>query len=162
MDGTNADDLSDVRPGRAAARRHGVLSPLAELGFTKEEIRQASLQIGLCGFDRPASPCLSSRIAYGIPVTIERLSKVERSEAHLRSLGFREFRVRVHGDLARVEIAADELRKALDPKQAENINTTLKSFGFKFITLDLEGFRSGSLNSIGAGNLPEKSTLEIN
>ena len=147
VDGTNADDLSDDRPGRVAAKQHDVASPLAELGFTKDEIRVQSKKHGLPTWDMPASPCLSSRIAKGVPVTIERLGKVERAEELLRAAGFREFRVRVHGELARIEIAGAEMAKMLDRSLIENINRKFSEIGFRFVTLDLAGFRSGSLNS---------------
>lgn len=146
LDGTNADDLSGHRPGRVAAAEHGVHSPLAELGFTKEDIRELSKTSGLETWDQPASPCLSSRVAVGVPVTLERLSRIERAEAILRDMGFREFRVRVHGELARVEISPAELPTALDVAVAARIACGLKETGFKFVTLDLEGFRSGSVS----------------
>jgi len=146
LDGTNADDILDHRPGRVAAGERNVLSPLAKVGFTKKEIRERSLAHKLPTWDRPASPCLSSRIAYGVPVTVERLSKVERGERYLRDQGFREFRVRVHEDLARIEIAPAELERVLDVSVVAKISRAFKSFGFRYVTLDLEGFRSGSLN----------------
>ncbi|HQZ83871.1 MAG TPA: ATP-dependent sacrificial sulfur transferase LarE [Pyrinomonadaceae bacterium] len=146
LDGTNANDLGDHRPGRLAASEHGVRSPLAEIGFTKHEIRELSKAAGLETWDQPASPCLSSRVAVGVPVTLERLSSIERAEAALRQMGFREFRVRVHGELARVEVSPAELPAALDIELAGRIARELKVIGFKFVTLDLEGFRSGSLN----------------
>ena len=146
LDGTNADDLSDHRPGRIAAKQHNVRSPLAEVGFTKEEIRTQSKKHGLPTWDMPASPCLSSRIAKGVPVTIERLGKVERAEDFLRAAGFREFRVRVHGELARIEIAEVEMDKALDKALLDRIKNRFSEIGFRFVTLDLAGFRSGSLN----------------
>jgi pyridinium-3,5-biscarboxylic acid mononucleotide sulfurtransferase len=161
LDGTNADDLADVRPGREAAKIRGVRSPLAELGFSKKEIRVQSGSAGLYGFDRPASPCLSSRIAHGVPVTIERLGRVEKAEAYLRAEGFREFRVRVHGELARVEVAVNELPRALEPATASKIGAELREVGFKFVTLDLEGFRSGSLNKREADIRLHNTTLEI-
>ena len=145
-DGTNADDIKDHRPGRIAAAERSVRSPLAEVGFTKDEIRERSKAHELSTWDRPASPCLSSRIAYGFPVTIERLEKVERGEDFLRDEGFREFRVRVHGDIARIEIAPDEMAKALNVESARKLSEKFKSLGFRFVTLDLGGFRSGSLN----------------
>jgi len=148
LDGTNADDLTDHRPGRAAAERHGVTSPLADLGFTKEEIRDLSRAMGLPTWEMPASPCLSSRIAVGVPVTIERLSRVERGEAILRGLGFREFRVRLHGELARIEISRDEMDRFLDRQLIDGVEKEFRKIGFKFVTLDLQGFRSGSLNNI--------------
>ena len=151
VDGTNADDvLSDHRPGRAAAEERDVRSPLAETGFTKNDIRERSKVHGLPTWDRPASPCLSSRIAYGVPVTVERLSKVERGEEILRREGFREFRVRVHGDLVRIEIAPAEMDQVLRGETVEKISQEFKSLGFRYVTLDLAGFRSGSLND---GNL---------
>lgn len=146
IDGTNFDDIREHRPGRVAASEKMVVSPLAEVGLTKEEIRALSKNLGIAGWDKPASPCLSSRVATGVPVTIGRLSKVEKGEEFLRGLGFREFRVRVHGDLARIEIAKDELPKALDPAIFEDLNTYFKEIGFRFVSLDLGGFRSGSLS----------------
>jgi uncharacterized protein len=146
LDGTNADDLSDIRPGRAAAEEKEVRSPLAEVGLTKDEIRRLSRQVGLDSWEKPSSPCLASRIAYGVPVTIERLSKVERAEEFLRRCGFAEFRVRVHGDLARIEISPGELDRALDREFVDSAADRLSGIGFKYVTLDLKGFRSGSMN----------------
>ncbi|MBC7899420.1 MAG: ATP-dependent sacrificial sulfur transferase LarE, partial [Saprospiraceae bacterium] len=146
LDGMNADDVLDHRPGRVAAEERNVRSPLAEAGLTKLEIRQLSKAQGLLGWDKPASPCLSSRIAYGIPVTIERLAKVEKGEEFLRELGFKEFRVRMHGDLARLEISMDEMQKALDMEMAGMLTEAFRKFGFRYVTLDLEGFRSGAMN----------------
>lgn len=146
LDGTNADDLGGHRPGKLAASENGVRSPLAEVGLTKDEIRQLSKSHGIEGWDKPASPCLASRIAYGVPVTIERLSKVERGEELLRRLGFIEFRVRVHGDLARIEISPDEIERALETRMAAEMASGFKKEGFKYVTLDLEGFRSGAMN----------------
>ena len=148
IDGTNADDLSDVRPGRIAATEHGVRSPLAEVGFKKSEIRERSHAHGLTTWDKPASPCLASRVAHGVPVTIERLGKVERAEEIVRLAGFREFRVRVHGDLARIEIAQNELKRALDPELAQHFAKAFEELGFRYVTLDLNGFRSGSMNEV--------------
>ena len=145
-DGTNADDLLDHRPGRVAAAEREVRSPLAEVGFTKEEIRTQSRMHGLPTWDKPASPCLASRIAHGVPVTIERLSKVERGEEFLRQQGFREFRVRVHDDLVRIEISADEMDAALTREMTERLSRAFKDLGFRFVALDLTGFRSGSMN----------------
>jgi uncharacterized protein len=147
LDGTNYDDVSDIRPGRQAADERGVRSPLAELGFRKSEIRELSRLHGLNSWDKPASPCLSSRIAHGVPVTIGRLSSVERGEAILREEGFREFRVRLHEDLARIEIAREELADFLDRGVVERVGKSFKELGFKYVTLDLEGFRSGSMNA---------------
>lgn len=148
LDGTNADDVGDYRPGRQAAQEKNVTSPLVQIGLTKNEIRELSKKHALPTWDKPASPCLSSRIAYGVPVTIERLSKVERGEAVLRKLGFREFRVRVHDELARLEIAPHELEKALNIETAEHLANEFKKIGFRYVTLDLEGFRSGAMNEV--------------
>ena len=146
LDGTNADDLRDIRPGRVAASENNVQSPLAEAGLSKSEIRTLSREAGLSGWEKPASPCLASRIAYGVPVTIERLSKVEASEEALREMGFQEFRVRVHGELARIEVSPAELDKALNREFAAAAVERLTEIGFKYVTLDLKGFRSGSMN----------------
>ncbi len=148
LDGTNADDTGDYRPGRQAAEEKNVRSPLVEAGLTKNEIRELSKTHQLPTWDKPASPCLSSRIAYGVPVTIERLSKVERGEAVLRKLGFREFRVRVHDELARLEIAPRELERALKIETTEHLANEFKKIGFRYVTLDLEGFRSGAMNEV--------------
>lgn len=162
LDGTNADDLADHRPGRVAAANHEVRSPLAELGFTKTDIREASRELGLPTWDIPASPCLSSRIATGVPVTIERLGKIERAEAYLRALGFREFRVRVHDELARIEVGRDEMDRMFDPLTIDAVNEKFSLIGFRYITLDLQGFRSGSTGArpLDAGNLIQISKLE--
>ena len=146
-DGTNADDLNDHRPGRVAAAESGVCSPLAEACLTKAEIRELSRRLGLSTWDKPASPCLSSRVAPGLPVTIGRLRQVEDGEAVLRRLGFREFRVRNHGDVARLEIAIGEMQRAFEPRVREQISRSLRDVGYKFVTIDLEGFRSGSMNA---------------
>lgn len=148
LDGTNADDVGDYRPGRAAAEEKSVESPLVEVGLTKNEIRELSKNQNLPTWDKPASPCLSSRIAYGVPVTIERLSKVERGEAVLRKMGFREFRVRLHDELVRLEIAPAELEKALNIETAEHLANEFKKLGFRYVTLDLKGFRSGAMNEV--------------
>lgn len=145
-DGNNADDVGDYRPGRQAARELKVRSPLIEAGLTKAEIRQLSERADLPVWDRPASACLSSRIPYGMPVTIEKLSVIERGEAKLRLLGFQQMRVRHHGDVVRIEIAPGELSRALNVEMAERIAVAFKQLGFKFITLDLEGYRTGALN----------------
>jgi pyridinium-3,5-biscarboxylic acid mononucleotide sulfurtransferase len=146
VDGTNADDIRDHRPGRRAARELGVRSPLADVGLSKNEIRERSRFHGLRSWARPASPCLSSRIAHGVPVTIEKLSRVEAAEKALREEGFVEFRVRIHKDLARIELARTELESALDLPLLDRIQKKIKDLGFKYVTLDLEGFRSGSMN----------------
>jgi uncharacterized protein len=146
LDGTNAEDLGGHRPGRLAAEQKGVISPLAEIGFAKSEIRERSKYHGLGTWDKPASPCLASRIAYGVPVTIERLSRIEQAEDYLRSIGFVEFRVREHGDIARIEIARREMERIFDLEMTGRLAGVFRSFGFKFVTLDLEGFRSGAMN----------------
>jgi uncharacterized protein len=146
--GINADDLGDWRPGQQAAREHKVLTPLLDAGMTKADIRELSHRVELPVWDRPASACLSSRIAYGIEVTPERLAIVEKGEEAVRALGFHQFRVRYHDELARIEIAPDELPRALDPAMARKFVEAFKDLGFKFVTLDLEGFRSGSMNSV--------------
>ena len=151
LDGTNADDLNGHRPGRIAAQDHGVVSPLADLGFSKDDIRESSREMGLPTWDLPASPCLSSRIATGVPVTIERLGKVERGEAFLRSKGFTEFRVRVHEDLARIEISSREMSRMFDAELIDEVNREFSSIGFRYITLDLQGFRSGSTSAAAGG-----------
>jgi uncharacterized protein len=144
IDGSNADDVSDHRPGAKAARERGVRSPLQEAGLTKHDIRQASLALGLPTWDQPASPCLASRLPYGIAVTPERLRQVEDAESLLRRHGFREFRVRHHGDAARVEVAPSEMVRALS--LAEPIAAGLRSLGFERVLLDVEGYRRGALN----------------
>ncbi len=148
LDGSNADDVGDYRPGRTAAKEKGVRSLLIEVGLTKKEIRALSLKYGLPTWDQPASPCLSSRIAYGVPVTIERLSKVEKGEEFLRQLGFREFRVRVHNDLARLEIAPDEMERALKLDITNKLAESFRKIGFRYVTLDLHGYRSGAMNEV--------------
>ena len=145
-DGNNADDVGDYRPGRQAAKELNVRSPLIEAGLSKAEIRQLSERAGLPVWDRPASACLSSRIPYGMPVTIEKLSVIERGEAKLRLLGFQQMRVRHHGEVVRIEIAPDELPRALNVEMAQRIAAAFKQLGFKFVTLDLEGYRTGALN----------------
>jgi len=151
LDGANADDAGDYRPGKTAAREKGVRSPLTEVDLNKQEIRELSRAQNLPTWDKPASPCLSSRIAYGVPVTIERLSKVERGEEFLRSEGFREFRVRVHGDIARLEIAPAEMTRALNLEFSRRAAEKFRALGFKYVTLDLEGFRSGAMNEVISG-----------
>ena len=150
VDGSNADDLSDYRPGAQAAREHGIRSPLAELGLTKAEIRLLSRERALPTWTQPSSPCLSSRIPYGIPVTPLRLQQVERAERALRRLGIRgDLRVRHHGDLARVELAHEELTVWLDPGKGRELRAAVCAAGFARVALDLRGFRSGSLNVLG-------------
>ena len=146
--GMNADDRRDYRPGQRAAEEHEVLAPLAEVGLTKQEIRTLAKAAGYTLWDRPAAPCLSSRVEYGRTVTREVLEQVERGEESLRQLGFREFRVRHHGELARVEIARAELAQALTVEMMDTISTELRKAGFQYVTLDCTGFRSGSLNAV--------------
>jgi uncharacterized protein len=145
--GINADDTADFRPGHRAAAEHHVLAPLLHVHLHKAEIRELSRRANLPTWDRPASACLASRLPYGIEVTPERLALIERAEAALRDLGFRQFRVRLHDKLARVEIAPDELPRALAPEMAAAINARLKAAGFLYVSLDLEGYRQGSLNA---------------
>jgi len=144
--GVNTDDLGDYRPGHKAARRHQIKAPLIEAGLSKAEIRELSRRAGLPTWDRPASACLASRIPYGTPVTPETVKIVERGEEALHALGFRQCRVRYHGELVRIEIAADELPRALDPEMARRFVQIFKPLGFHYVTLDLEGYRQGSLN----------------
>lgn len=144
--GVNMDDLGDYRPGQNAARLHQVKAPLVEAGLRKAEIRELSRRAGLPTWDRPASACLSSRIPYGTPVTPERVKIVEKGEEALQALGFRQFRVRFHGELVRIEIAPEELDKALTPDMARRLVEIFKPLGFHYVTLDLEGYRQGSLN----------------
>src|SRR5580765_1468298 len=146
VDGNNADDRGDYRPGRQAAREFGVRSPLDEVNLTKDEIRALSRRAGLPTWDEPASACLSSRIPYHTEVTDEKLRTIERAEQAVRALGFRVFRVRHHDDLARVEIARDEMARALEPDIAAAIVRELKAVGYRYVTLDLQGYRLGSLN----------------
>jgi uncharacterized protein len=146
VDGNNADDRGYYRPGRQAAREFGVRSPLDEVDLTKDEIRELSRRAGLPTWDEPASACLSSRIPYHTEVTDEKLRTIERGEQAVRALGFRVFRVRHHGDLARVEIARDEMARALEPEIAAALVRELKAAGYKYVTLDLQGYRLGSLN----------------
>jgi len=145
--GVNADDLGDYRPGQGAAKLHQVKAPLVDAGLTKAEIRELSRRAGLATWDRPASACLSSRIPYGTPVTIETVKTVEQGEEAIRALGYRQFRVRFHGDLVRIEIAPDELARALTPEAAREFTAIFKPLGFHYVTLDLEGYRQGSLNA---------------
>src|SRR5438552_5842996 len=144
--GVNADDTLDFRPGHRAATEHQVLAPLLDAGLAKADIRLLSKRAGLPTWDRPASACLASRLPYGTEVTSERLGLVERGEAALRALGFRQFRVRLHDKLARVEISPDEMPRALTPEMAAALADRLKDAGFTYVALDLEGYRQGSLN----------------
>jgi uncharacterized protein len=146
VDGSNADDRGDYRPGRAAARQHGVRSPLDEADLAKDEIRALSRRAGLPTWDVPASACLSSRIPYGSEVTEEKLRQIEAAEDVVRALGFRVFRVRHHDALARIEMAKDEMARALEPVIAERLTKELRALGFQYVTVDLQGYRLGSLN----------------
>jgi len=146
--GMNADDTRDFRPGQRAAEQHAVLAPLAETGLTKNEVRALAKAAGYPLWDRPAAPCLASRVEYGRTVTREVLEQVERAEEAVRQLGFRELRVRHHGDLARVEIARTELPRALSMEMLDAITLALKQAGYQYVTLDCSGFRSGSMNAI--------------
>ncbi len=146
--GMNADDTRDFRPGQRAAEQHAVLAPLADAGMTKLDVRTLAKAAGYPVWDRPAAPCLSSRVEYGRTVTREVLTQIEKSEESLRQLGFREFRVRHHGELARVEIARTELPRALTVEMLDAITTALKLAGFQYVTLDTSGFRSGSMNAV--------------
>ena len=146
--GVNVDDQGDFRPGQKAASAHAIVAPLLDAELTKEDVRALARSAGLRIWDKPASACLSSRIEYGRPVTREALTVVERGEDALRELGFRQFRVRHHGEIVRIEIARDELPRALDANMAAEFSRIFKGLGFKFVTLDLEGFRSGSMNAL--------------
>ncbi len=146
--GVNLNDQGDFRPGQRAAANHRVVAPLLEVGLSKDEIRALARAAGLRVWDKPASACLSSRIEYGRPVTREALATVERGEDALRALGFRQLRVRHHGEIVRIEIAREELPRALDPAMAAKFASIFKALGFKFVTLDVEGFRSGSMNTL--------------
>ena len=146
--GVNVDDQGDFRPGQIAARQHRVAAPLLEAGLTKQDIRELARDANLRVWDKPASACLSSRIEYGRPVTREALGTIEQGEDAIRGLGFRQFRVRHHGEIVRIEIANHELPRALNSEMAAEFTRIFKALGFKFVTLDLEGFRSGSMNSL--------------
>jgi uncharacterized protein len=145
-DGSNADDRGDYRPGRKAAKQFGVVSPLDEAGLTKDDIRALSHEAGLPTWDEPASACLSSRIPYHSEVTVEKLRAIEAGEDALRALGFRVLRVRHHGEVARIELGRDEMPRALEPEMADQIHRALRAQGFRYVTIDLKGYRLGSLN----------------
>ncbi len=146
IDGTNADDQGDFRPGRRAAKQHGVRSPLAEAGMTKQEIREWARELGLAVWDKPAAACLSSRVPYGSPVTIEKLTRIDRAESALKKLGFRQCRVRDHDGVARIEVDVEMLPIFLELR--EHVAAAVKEAGFAYVSLDLEGFRSGSMNEV--------------
>jgi len=159
--GVNLDDLGDYRPGQNAARKHAVAAPLADARMSKADIRELSRLAGLPTWDRPASACLSSRIPYGTPVTPETVKTVETGEERLKQLGFRQFRVRYHGEIVRIEIAPDELPRALTVPMARQFTEIFRSLGFRYVTLDLEGYRQGSLNEVlgeaGRAAVPPRS-----
>ncbi len=144
--GVNKDDLGDYRPGLKAANQHRVNAPLVDVGLTKAEIRELSRMAGLPTWDRPASACLSSRIPYGTPVTIENIRQVEAGEEELKALGFRQFRTRFHGELVRIEIAREEMERALNLEMAGKLTAIFRGLGYKYVTLDLTGYRQGSMN----------------
>lgn len=146
FDGTNTDDLSDYRPGLKAAALYKVRSPLAESGFSKEDIRRMSRELGLSTWNRPSSPCLSSRFPYGRRITLSGLRQVEKAEEYLRGFGLQELRVRNHGDIARIEVSEKDMKILLEPENRRRITEALKALGFSFVSLDLEGYVSGSLN----------------
>jgi uncharacterized protein len=148
VDGLNADDLGDFRPGRKAGEKHQVRSPLMEVGLTKSDIRKLSRRAGLPTADQPASACLSSRFPYGVPITEEKLRVVDQGEEALRAMGFRVFRVRHHEHLARLEFGPEDLKKALNPEIAGRLAALFKGLGYKYVTLDLEGYRTGSANEV--------------
>lgn len=156
--GMNVDDRGEFRPGQQAATAHGVLAPLAEAGLTKQEIRTLALQAGLRVWDKPASACLASRVEYGRAVTREVLQQVEDGETLLRQMGFRQFRVRYHGEIVRIEIAREEMPRALSMEILDRITAGFRALGFKYVTLDCEGYRSGSMNAI----LPVEAIRSVN
>lgn len=149
--GVNCDDLGDYRPGQSAARMHGVKAPLVEAGMSKAEIRELSRLAGLPTWDRPAAACLSSRIPYGTPVTPENIRQVETAEEELRALGFRQFRVRYHSELARIEIARDEMERAMSLEMFDTLSAIFKRLGFTYVALDLNGYRQGAMNEVLPG-----------
>jgi len=146
--GVNLDDKSDFRPGQAAATQHGIVAPLLEAGLSKQEIRELAREAGLRIWDKPASACLSSRIEYGRPVTRQALSAIEQGEDALRALGFSQCRVRHHGEIVRIELAREEMTRAYTPEMSAEFSRIFHALGFKFVTLDLDGFRSGSMNAL--------------
>jgi uncharacterized protein len=146
--GINADDTHDFRPGHRAAHEHRVLAPLLDAALAKSEIRMLSQRAGLTTWDRPASACLSSRVPYGTAVTPDLMEKIDRAESAIRDLGFQQFRVRAHGELARIELAPEEMSRGLEPAMTRQIVAGVKQAGFPIVTIDLEGYRQGSLNSL--------------
>jgi uncharacterized protein len=146
VSGANADDLGDFRPGLRAAEERGIRHPLIEAGLTKADVRAAARGLGVPAWDKPASACLSSRIPFGVTITVEELSRVGRAERTLKDLGYRQCRVRVHGDLVRIEVEAPDLGRLAEPGTRERVIIAMKALGYRYVTLDLEGFRSGSMN----------------
>jgi pyridinium-3,5-biscarboxylic acid mononucleotide sulfurtransferase len=146
VSGANADDLGDFRPGLRAAEERGIRHPLIEAGLTKADVRAAARELGVPAWDKPASACLSSRIPFGVTITVEELSRVGRAERSLKDLGYRQCRVRVHADLVRIEVEAPDLRRLAEPRMRERVIIAMKALGYRYVTLDLEGFRSGSMN----------------
>ena len=146
LDGSNIDDLRDYRPGAKAALKHSVRSPLTEAGFSKEDIRRSSRNLGLATWNDPASPCLATRIPYGESITAEKLKRIEKAEEYLRSLGFREIRVRDHSGIARIEVSEIEIDSLLDPERRKLVSEELRSLGYTFVSLDLSGLQSGNMN----------------
>lgn len=146
--GTNMDDLGDFRPGQNAAKEYGVISPLVDAGLTKADIRQLSHEMGLPTWDKPAQACLSSRIPYGSRVTVEALTRIGKAEEHLRSLGFRQLRVRHHDTIARIEVGPQDFASLLDDDVRQNVTRYFRSIGYAYVTMDLDGFRSGSMNEV--------------
>ncbi len=156
FDGTNADDVNDYRPGMKALKELGVVSPLRECGLGKKAIRQFSKEYGIKTWDKPSMACLASRIPYNEPITVEKLSMVAAAEGMLHAMGFTQFRVRCHGSIARIEIAPEEMQKALDINRIKEINDKLKGLGFDYVTLDMQGYRTGSLNETLKNNTKEE------
>jgi uncharacterized protein len=146
LDGTNADDASDWRPGSRASKEEGVESPLLDIGFSKQEIRDVSKSLGLPTWNKPATPCLSSRFPYGQKITVEALGRVEKAEVFIRKFGVKDLRVRSHSEVARIEVLPEDFPKIMEGPVRDEINNYLKSIGFKYVTIDLQGFRSGSAN----------------
>lgn len=152
IDGSNCDDLGDYRPGKKAAEKYGVRSPLIEAGFSKKKIREVSKELSLLTWNKPSSPCLSTRFPYGSRITKEALKRVEKAEDFLRSFGFHEIRVRDHGSIARIEVEEDKIGLLLTPERRKTISEKLKSLGYEFISLDLDGYKSGSMNRVLKGS----------
>jgi pyridinium-3,5-biscarboxylic acid mononucleotide sulfurtransferase len=146
VSGTNLDDLGDYRPGLRAAEEHGVRHPLVEVGLSKAEVREAARALGVPTWDKPASACLSSRIAFGVTISVEELSKVGRAERVLKDLGFRQCRVRVHGDLVRIEVEPSDVTRLAEPGVRDRVVEAIRALGYRYVTVDLQGFRSGSMN----------------